>query len=220
MNKFACLLFFLCSAALANTCNLPSEIKEYDYDAASDSKDWINKDIPTDSFVLALSWSPAYCDGKTSGHQCGSANEGNFGLIVHGLWGQSDSAGRDYKKHPRNCSNPVAIKAETLKEHLCMMPGVPLIQKEWEKHGTCDFDTPEAYLNKTKELFSELTIPTIQQTSQIEYMSWRGIADWFVSHNEHLGMKRSHVYIDMKNHRLNEIRVCYDLEYNFSNCTK
>lgn len=213
------LIFLLSFSANANQCVLSPDVHEYDYIATQNPNDWINKDIPTDSFVLALSWSPAFCDEQSaSGHQCGPENSGKFGLVVHGLWGQSDSAYGNHKKHPRNCDNPGAIKVETLKKYLCMMPGVKLIQKEWEKHGTCDFDTPEFYLEKTQELYSKLTIPTIEQVTQVEYMSWRGITDWFVSYNKHLGMNREHVYVDMKNHRLNEIRICYDLKYNFTKC--
>ncbi|MEH6454000.1 MAG: hypothetical protein V7782_13275 [Psychromonas sp.] len=203
----------------ASQCALPTNIQEYDYDAARNSRDWQNPNTPTDSFSLTLSWSPAYCaERSATGHQCGASNEDQFGLIVHGLWAQSASANGNHRKHPRNCSNPEAIKVATLKKHLCMMPGVKLIQNQWEKHGTCDFDSPEAYLDKTNQLYSALTIPSIQQTKQVEYKSWKEIADWLVSYNQHLGLKRENVYVHMRNKRLSEIRVCYDLAYQFTNC--
>jgi ribonuclease T2 len=199
---------------------LPNDINTYDYKASQNSRDWINKDIQTDSFALAISWSPQFCDSQNNppAHQCGGANSGKFGFVVHGLWGQSDLAQGNHKKHPRNCRDAASIKVETLKEHLCMMPGVKLIQKEWEKHGTCDFDSPEAYLDKTQELYAALNIPTIDQTKQVEYMSWREISDWFTKHNSHLNMKQEHIYVKMKDRRLQEILVCYDLDYNLTSC--
>ncbi len=204
----------------AMECVIPENVEEYNYVAKENSKDWINKNIETDSFVLAISWSPAYCEGsnKTTGHQCGPKNKGKFGLIVHGLWGQSEHAEGNFKKHPRNCLDAPEISVSTLKQHLCMMPGVKLIQKEWEKHGTCDFSTPEEYLDKTRDLFTNLTIPSIEETKKVEYESWKKIADWFASHNKALKMEREHIFVQMKDRRLKEIRVCYNKSYHLKQC--
>ena len=152
-------------------CNLKQDFKEYDYFM---SKRDHKKDSETLSYVLDLSYSPVFCayskkfkqHTNTYKHQC---QDNKFGLVVHGLWGQ----GRSYKHHPRNCKNTKAIRLSTSKQYLCIMPGIDLIQKEWEKHGTCDFETPELYLLKIQKLYSQLQLPSYYQLQQLHRSSNR-----------------------------------------------
>ena len=67
-----------------------------------------NAKAPVDYYMLALSWSPGFCDIQrekygdqlpySSQYQCG--NNRTFGWVVHGLWPQNANA-RAVSDHPR-----------------------------------------------------------------------------------------------------------------------
>lgn len=171
--------------------------------------------IKTDYLMLALSYSPEFCHGKkrqkTHPHQC---KNNDFGLVVHGLWPQSLMA-TDYKQHPRNCTNTPAIKTSVLKQYLCLMPGVKLIQSEWEKHGSCYYKNAVDYLTKTKQLFKQLTLPKWSKNNPPPKTSKR-VSQIFKQLNPKLLTKN--MIVKFKNSNLKEIRICYDLEYQHISC--
>ena len=87
--------------------------------------------------------------------------DNQFGFVVHGLWGQEND-GRGKCGHPRNCGKSL-VNEETIRETLCIVPSVKLIQGEWQKHGTCtSFKTPREYFGKIRELWGQLTKPDIR----------------------------------------------------------
>lgn len=69
-----------------------------------------NKNAPVDYYMLALSWSPAFCEKQraqygnnlpdSAQYQCSTKNQ--FGWVVHGLWPQNANA-RSVTDHPRFC---------------------------------------------------------------------------------------------------------------------
>ncbi len=217
------ILMSICSTVYSNeTCNLPETVHSWDYDATASiakGKDWKNTNLKTDYWKLSLSWAPQYCDyieekNRHSPHQC---ENNQFGLIIHGLWAQSLKA-KDYKEHPRNCHDVEAIDVNVLKKYLCIMPGIKLIQKEWEKHGTCDFQKSEKYLEKTKELFDSLVMPSRDELFEVEYSQWPDIEKLFVDSNKENGVVAENVWIKKEGGRLKEIHVCYDLDFKLRAC--
>jgi len=105
-----------------------------------------------DSYVLAISWQPAFCETHRDKPECTvtdplSYQANNFSL--HGLWPNKNSCGiryefcGDYKKGMRPFCNfaPVPMQPETLQELGVVMPsaahGSCLQRHEWYKHGTC-----------------------------------------------------------------------------------
>lgn|GEM_PF-2911070 len=204
----------------ADQCRLPDQIKAWDYratEAIRRGKDWRNAQVKTDYWMLALSWSKAFCDQRRNdaNPQC---RDNAFGLILHGLWAQSRVAGRNYKGHPRNCVDAQAIPATLIRQYWCMIPGARLMQKAWEKHGTCDFKQPEAYLKQAKQLYEQLTLPTRAMLLTVERKRPSDIKQMMVKLNQRLGLKRKHIWVDMKQRRLREIRICYDLAFRFADC--
>ncbi len=229
MKKFALLLCFLCFAydvVAEQNCQLPEKVKSWDYRAGAairSGRDWKNNQLRTDNWVLTLSWSGAFCDNilrqghprANLQHQC-IANQ--FGLVVHGLWAQSALAGGDYKKHPRNCRDAKAIEEQTVKKYLCVIPDSQLMQQQWEKHGTCDFKSPEQYLRTTAQLYNRLKLPSVTQLKQLQNRRAVEIRTVFVNLNRSQGMRNDHVWVRMQRGRLQEIQVCYDLDYQFTAC--
>jgi ribonuclease T2 len=209
---------------VSNSCNLPNTVKVWDYDATDAIKkkrDWQVVDTKTDSWRLALSYSPTFCAKQKPipshlKHQC---LDNKFGLIVHGLWAQSFQA-ETYKAHPRNCKDTHAISKEILINHLCMIPGYRLMQKEWERHGSCDFKSAKAYLNRTKMLYSALKLPTLEVLNKIKKSSYYRIKSEIIALNKHIALREEHIWIVKKKGELREVHLCYDTQFNFKACHK
>lgn len=105
-----------------------------------------------DSYVLALSWQPAFCEGHQSKPEC-AVNDpqvyqaNNFTL--HGLWPNKQSCGINYgfcgkykAKQDSFCTyEAISVDEATDKELKKVMPsaahGSCLERHEWHKHGTC-----------------------------------------------------------------------------------
>lgn len=91
--------------------------------------------------VLALSWTPAFCEIARGKRECRSQKEGRYdtrNFALHGLWPQ-----KQYCSHERYQNVPDKL----WKAMKIVMPGTAsgLHRHEWEKHGTCYADTPDRY---------------------------------------------------------------------------
>src|SRR5918992_4928696 len=89
-----------------------------------------------DFYVLALSWSPSFCEaaeerssGRAPAEQCG---ERPYSFVVHGLWPQYEKGFPEYcrKDGPR-------LDRAIVSSMLDIMPAPQLIFRQWDKHGTC-----------------------------------------------------------------------------------
>ncbi len=205
-------------AALAHaqeTCQLPSSIPK----ASLQGVDCKNGSTP-DYYALALSWSPQYCStpqGRANKFQC---RDNRFDFVVHGLWAQENDA-RDKCGHPRNCRKSLVDKA-TIRETLCIVPSVHLIQGEWQKHGTCtSFKTPRAYFGKIRELWGQLTKPDIRKLAdeKSNTLTAGDVATAFVQANAIQQLSEQSVVVRVgSGNFLSELLVCYDLDFRPTAC--
>ena len=69
-----------------------------------------------------------------------------------------------------------------LAQYLAISPSEQLLQGEWEKHGSCAFDSAQQYFAKEQELFNALKLPN-QKLSQNELFRW------MKQHNPQLKMR-------------------------------
>lgn len=164
-----------------------------------------------DYYMLALSWSPAFCaeqrqkfgnDLPTSAqYQCDFQQ---FGWVVHGLWPQNENA-RSIKDHPRFCQGDLpALSPERITPYLNISPGAKLLQGEWEKHGACAFSSADAYFAKQKSLFSALNLPK-------QALSRKELFRWVKQHNPQL----KNAYLKASR---DELFICYDLNWQIRDC--
>ncbi|HHF0416235.1 TPA: ribonuclease T2 family protein [Haemophilus influenzae] len=171
-----------------------------------------NAKAPVDYYMLALSWSPGFCDIQrekygdqlpySSQYQCG--NNRTFGWVVHGLWPQNANA-RTVSDHPRFCKGDLpALPKGLLAQYLAISPGEKLLQGEWEKHGSCAFDSAQQYFAKEQELFNALKLPN-QKLSRDELFGW------MKQHNPQL----KNAYLRASR---NELFICYDKKWQVMNC--
>ncbi|TCP93219.1 ribonuclease T2 [Cricetibacter osteomyelitidis] len=173
-----------------------------------------NKNAKTDYYMLALSWSPGFCDMQrkqngnrlppSSQYQCGTKNQ--FGWVIHGLWPQNANA-KSVSDHPRFCQGDLPpLNENLLKHYLSESPGAKLLQGEWEKHGACAFDSAEQYFEKQRELYRTLVLPKNE-------MSRSELFKWMKKHNKQLTnryLRASH----------NELFICYNKNWQTMDCPK
>lgn len=105
-----------------------------------------------DYYVMALSWSPSYCESHPDeDEQC--AHKG-YGFVLHGLWPQYDGGGG-----PENCSTTDQVDKKTALRALAFMPSRSLINHEWRTHGACAGMSPEDYFALADRAFAAVHVP-------------------------------------------------------------
>jgi len=105
-----------------------------------------------DSYVLALTWQPAFCEGKPDKAECKITDPKAYQakhFTLHGLWPNKKSCDTSYgfcgdiKRQKSNfCDYPaVQLDADSTASLAEVMPSVTsgscLERHEWYKHGTC-----------------------------------------------------------------------------------
>jgi ribonuclease T2 len=84
-----------------------------------------------DFYVLALSWSPSFCEasgerGTPPQQQCGARP---YSFVVHGLWPQYENG------FPEFCQQPAPrLNRNIVSSMLDLMPAPRLIFHEWDRH--------------------------------------------------------------------------------------
>ena len=94
-----------------------------------------------DFYVLALSWSPSFCEAAGErGRDARSSNAAArpYSFVVHGLWPQYENG------FPEFCQRPAPrLNRNIVSSMLDLMPAPRLIFHEWDKHGTCSGLSPQ-----------------------------------------------------------------------------
>ena len=91
-----------------------------------------------DFYVLALSWSPGFCELSGGGRsQCEPG--ARLGFVVHGLWPQYEHG------FPSNCGGSPTVSRMALDRAKGVYPDDGLARYEWRKHGTCTGLSPGDY---------------------------------------------------------------------------
>lgn len=167
----------------------------------------IVRGAPTAFYMLALTWAPESCrtrsDDPAFAIQC---RQNAFGFILHGLWPDGVDG-----RHPRYCGPAPAIRAATVRQHLCMTPSAASLQHEWAAHGTCGWTSSEAYFKQAQVLWRSVKLPSMAAT-----MTAGQVRDAFVAANP--GVVRRGIYIKSTDGRLEDVRLCYDLRYRPAAC--
>lgn len=198
---------------VASSCVLPDRLPAPHMEAVR--PDEVVADRPIRFHMLAVTWMPETCKAGGDGQgdlACGSEN--HFGWTLHGLWPNSD--GRPY---PRYCRPATRVSDATIRANLCRTPSVDLVQHEWAAHGTCGWETPEAYFEQAAVLYDNLERP---DPTALPRTGDRGptagaLRDAFVAANP--GLPRDAIFIAVASgNRLREVRICHDLQFRAATC--
>ncbi len=170
-----------------------------------------------DFYVLALSWSPSFCEAakergrqsRGSDSQCSSRP---FSFVVHGLWPQYE------RGFPQYCQVPSPrLNRQIVSSMLDLMPSPGLVFHEWDTHGTCSGLAPRAYFETVRKARAVVKIPErfIDLTSYVT-ISPDEVEEAFVQANP--GLSRGAISVTCDSRRLSEVRVCMSKEFGFRDC--
>lgn len=138
-----------------------------------------------DSHVFALNWFPGFCHGSSYGlfrSDCDALRKEDYAannFSLHGLWPNQTSCGTHYgycqtRARASFCAYPALELSTTLRDRLLSRmpsssPTVCLDRHEWNKHGTCQILTPEAYFTlsvRLTEAFNQTPLADVVRRSQ------------------------------------------------------
>jgi ribonuclease T2 len=168
-----------------------------------------------DFYVLALSWSPSFCEASAergsgaADQQCG---ERPFAFVVHGLWPQYE------KGFPEYCQVPAPrLDRNIVGSMLDLMPATRLVFHEWDKHGTCSGLSARAYFDTVRKARAVVKIPNDYLDVKTHLMVTPAeVEDAFVKANP--GLTPGAVTVNCDNRRLREVRVCLSKDLRFRDC--
>jgi ribonuclease T2 len=162
-----------------------------------------------DYYLLALSWSPAYClTHSEDRNQCGSKG---LGFVLHGLWPQYDSGG-----YPENCSAlQLSPPASALGLTVYVSPG--LMQHEWQSHGTCSGLEAVQYFRTADRALAAVQVPAMFEAPRTsQSLSGAQIAAAF--HAANPGLPAGSLVVLCSRGQLSEVRVCLTRELALRAC--
>jgi ribonuclease T2 len=165
-----------------------------------------------DFYVLALSWSPSYCEQageRAPPQQCG---ERPFSFVVHGLWPQYE------KGFPEFCQNPAPrLDRNIVSSMLDLMPATRLIFHQWDKHGVCTGLSARGYFETVRKARAGVKIPPeYLEPKTAVTVSPDEVEEAFVKANP--GMSRPSIAVTCGSNRLSEVRICLSRDLKFREC--
>ncbi|HXF88830.1 MAG TPA: ribonuclease T2 [Xanthobacteraceae bacterium] len=167
-----------------------------------------------DFYVLALSWSPSYCEaaaerGRETREQCGARP---YSFVVHGLWPQYE------RGFPEFCQVPAPkLDRGIVSSMLDLMPSPRLIFQQWDKHGTCSGLAPRAYFETVRKARAVVKIPPeFLDVKTPLTVTPNEVEEAFVKANP--GLARAGLAVTCDSRRLHEVRICLTKDYKFRDC--
>jgi ribonuclease T2 len=195
MRKLAAALFALVAASLPAKAQQYGEPGQFDF------------------YVLALSWSPSYCDSagnRADPAQCRAQKPLSF--VVHGFWPQYD------RGFPSDCGyNAPRVAEHTIQGLRDIMPSRGLVIHQWRKHGTCSGLAPDQYFALLRKAFEKIHIPPqFAQTTKWQTVAPPEVENAFRVANPGLDAEMISVTCDRRN--LREVRICFGKDLQFRAC--
>lgn len=156
-----------------------------------------------DYYLVALSWSPAYCadqGGERNDPQCAPGRR--FAFVLHGLWPQYSNG-----RWPQFCAEEPGLKDPAAM--LDIMPSPALVRHEWRKHGTCTGLGAEGYFALARKAFESIRIPLkFQAPKKHLLVAPTDVAREFRAANP--GLPAEAVSVQCSANYLSEVRICVD----------
>ena len=197
-------------AAAPKACAIPRDVTPVAPEIPP--ADQVHTDVPVAAYLLALFWSPEACRaGIPESDKAIQCETNRFGFTVHGLWPNGPD-----KVHPRYCRPSPSLSVATVKANLCMTPSPWLLQHEWQAHGTCKWDTPEAFFKQERAVRSRLTVPDLTPSAE-GTMTAGQVREAFLKGNRGITREGLNVRVN-KDNRLTEVWVCLDLKFKLAAC--
>ncbi|PVE23098.1 ribonuclease T [Microvirga sp. KLBC 81] len=156
-----------------------------------------------DFYVLALSWSPGFCEirGRKS-RQCEDGS--GLGFVVHGLWPQMEQG------YPSFCE-PIGrfVPSTAIKEISGLFPDDNLARYQWRKHGSCSGESPSGYFRAVQRARERVRIPdSFKALGDRSKVLPSEIERAFMSVNP--GLRADMISVSCGRRIFQEVRICLD----------
>lgn len=166
-----------------------------------------------DFYVLALSWSPSYCESegqRANRQQCGATR--SYGFVVHGLWPQYE------RGYPSECASTQRdVPNDLARSMYDLMPSTGLIRQQWRKHGSCAGLSPADYFDVVRAARNRVTIPaSFNDASQRQSVDPGQVERDFVKANP--GLPAGGIAVACDGRLLEEVRICMTKSLQFRAC--
>jgi ribonuclease T2 len=176
---------WLCTAALAAAQERGGRPGEFDF------------------YVLALSWSPGFCETEGRSRNSPQCEPGRrLGFVVHGLWPQYDSG------FPSSCDTRNAPRY-VIDETSELFPDAGLARHQWRKHGTCSGLDPSSYFRATRQARAMVKIPEpLEALGREGQTTAQNVERAFAEANP--GLRPDMMAVTCRRDTLAEVRICLD----------
>ena len=165
-----------------------------------------------DYYVMALSWSPTFCQAHPEDEeQCGRKG---YGFVLHGLWPQYERGGG-----PLDCNSRERPDARTVAEALAFMPSRRLIHHEWRAHGSCSGLAPREYFELADRAFASLQVPPPLKAPRQD-LEWRADQLRRALLDANPGLRDDMLSLHCSQGDLVEVRICLDKDLDLRACGK
>jgi ribonuclease T2 len=153
-----------------------------------------------DFYVLALSWSPNYCESdRRRSQQCESGRR--LGFVVHGLWPQHE------RGFPTECGAERGLPRAALDAAGGVFPDEGLARHQWRRHGTCSGLGPGEYMQAVRDARAKIRIPEpLSELAQDGETSPQAVERAFVGSNP--GLRADMMSVQCRRGALQEVRIC------------
>ncbi|WOH67367.1 ribonuclease T2 [Bradyrhizobium sp. BWA-3-5] len=168
-----------------------------------------------DFYVLALSWSPSFCEAAAERGNSGRSQvqcSRPYSFVVHGLWPQYE------RGFPEYCQRPAPrLDRNIMTSMLDLMPAPGLIFNEWDKHGTCSGLGARGYFENIRKARAAVKIPEeFLQLSEEKTIAPDDLEAAFIKINP--GLSGSAISVTCSSRRLSEVRICLSKDMQFRAC--
>lgn len=167
-----------------------------------------------DFYVLALSWSPSFCETEAAERAGAHCEPGaNLGFVVHGLWPQHEHG------YPMDCGPAARFPSRiALQSAQRVYPNEKLARHEWRRHGTCSGKSPTDYFSDVRRARDSVVIPAPFSEAK-EKQTWTpiDIMRAFIAANPRL--RPGMLGVVCKGAVLREVRICFSKDLrDFRSC--
>ena len=166
-----------------------------------------------DYYILALSWSSAWCalEGDARDDpQCDAGRGLTF--VLHGLWPQDEVGWPSYCRTGER--DPSRGETAAMAD---IMGGAGLAFYEWKKHGRCSGLSSTAYFATARRAYDSIRIPAVfSQVVKPLQIPAQVVEDAFIEANP--GLSRDQITIGCKDGLIDEVRLCLTPDLSLRQC--
>lgn len=154
-----------------------------------------------DYYVLALSWSPNWCQLEGNARQSEQCDE-DHGWILHGLWPQF------HRGYPSYCRTIERAPSRGMTADMADIMGTSgLAWHQWKKHGTCTGLSASGYYALSREAYGRITRPAVfRKLDQSVKLPANVVEQAFLRDNPEI--EPDGLTVTCRDGHIQEVRIC------------